>query len=52
MRLLPFLLAGRALQWFHSQPDATLATWGCATQGVSKEVFAAGKDQFATEQDL
>jgi hypothetical protein len=44
-RLFPFLLFGKALQWFHSQPEETVQDWNALMRAFIKEYYSPGKTQ-------
>jgi hypothetical protein len=44
-RLFPFLLLGKALQWFHSQPAETVQNWNTLMKAFMKEYYSPGKTQ-------
>jgi hypothetical protein len=44
-RLFPFLLLGKALQWFHSQPAETVKNWNALMRAFMKEYYSPGKTQ-------
>jgi hypothetical protein len=44
-RLFPFLLLGKALQWFHSQPAETVQNWNSLMRAFMKEYYSPGKTQ-------
>jgi hypothetical protein len=44
-RLFLFLLLGKALQWFHSQPAETVQNWNALMRAFMKEYYLSGKTQ-------
>jgi hypothetical protein len=42
-RLFPFLLLGKALQWFYSQPAETMQDWDALMRAFMKEYYSPGK---------
>jgi hypothetical protein len=44
-RLFPFLLLGKALQWFHSQLVETVQNWNALMKAFMKEYYSLGKTQ-------
>jgi hypothetical protein len=44
-RLFPFLLLGKALQWFLSQPAETVQDWNALMSAFIKEYYSPGKTQ-------
>jgi hypothetical protein len=44
-RLFPFLLLGKALQWFYSQPMETVQNWDTLMRAFMKEYYSPGKSQ-------
>jgi hypothetical protein len=44
-RLFPFLLLGKALQWFHSQLAETVQNWNALMRAFMKEYYSPGKTQ-------
>jgi hypothetical protein len=44
-RLFPFLLLGKALQWFHSQPTETVQNWNALMRAFMMEYYSLGKTQ-------
>jgi hypothetical protein len=44
-RLFPFLILGKALQWFHSQPAETVQNWNALMRAFMKEYYSLGKTQ-------
>jgi hypothetical protein len=45
VRLFPFSLLGKALQWFHSQPAETVQNWNALMKAFMKEYYSPGKTQ-------
>jgi hypothetical protein len=45
VRLFPFSLLGKALQWFHSQPAETVQNWNVLMRAFMKEYYSPGKTQ-------
>jgi hypothetical protein len=44
-RLFPFLLLGKALQWFYSQPAETVQDWDALMRAFMNEYYSPGKTQ-------
>jgi hypothetical protein len=44
-RLFSFLLLGKALQWFYSQPAETVQNWDIFMRAFMKEYYSLGKTQ-------
>jgi hypothetical protein len=44
-RLFPFLLPGKAFQWFYSQPVETVQNWDALMRAFMKEYYSRGKTQ-------
>jgi hypothetical protein len=44
-RIFPFLLLGKALQWFYSQPAETVQYWDALMRAFMKEYYSPGKTQ-------
>jgi hypothetical protein len=45
VRLFPFSLLGKALQWFYSQPAETVQDWNALMRSFMKEYYSSGKTQ-------
>jgi hypothetical protein len=45
VRLFPFSLLGKALQWFHSQTAETVQDWNALMRAFIKEYYSPGKTQ-------
>jgi hypothetical protein len=45
VRIFPFSLLGKALQWFHSQPAETVQNWNALMKAFIKEYYSPGKTQ-------
>jgi hypothetical protein len=45
VRLFPFSLLVKALQWFHSQPAETVQNWNALMKAFMKEYYSPGKTQ-------
>jgi hypothetical protein len=45
VRLFPFSLHGKALQWFYSQLTETVQNWDTLTRAFMKEYYSPGKTQ-------
>jgi hypothetical protein len=45
VRLFPFSLLGKALQWFRSQPAETMQNWNALMKAFMKEYYSPGKTQ-------
>jgi hypothetical protein len=45
VRLFPFSLIGKALQWFHSQPAETVQNWNTLMKAFMKKYYSPGKTQ-------
>jgi hypothetical protein len=45
VRLFPFSLLGKAMQWFYSQPVETVQYWNALMRAFMKEYYSPGKTQ-------
>jgi hypothetical protein len=45
VRLFPFSLLGKALQWFYSQPAETVQDWNALMSAFMEEYYSPGKTQ-------